>query len=67
MLGKIDAMSNFIQADPNQPLLLPVDDMVYLILEAVELVPMTAFKVNRRGSGGSSVFVKLRGVCQIPQ
>jgi transposase len=52
-------MSNFIQADPNQPLLLPVDlrewipadDMVHFILEAVEQVPMSAFKTNTRGSG----------------
>ena len=52
-------MSNFIQADPNQPLLLPVDlrewvpadDMVHFILEAVEQVPLDRFQVNRRGSG----------------
>jgi len=52
-------MSNFIQADPNQPLLLPVDlrewvpgdDMVHFVLEAVELVPLKEFKFNTRGSG----------------
>ena len=52
-------MSNFIQADPNQPLLLPVDlrewvpadDMVHFILEAVEQVPLAHFQVNVRGSG----------------
>jgi transposase len=52
-------MSNFIQADPNQPLLLPVDlrewvpadDMVHFVLEAVEQVPLDRFRVNRRGSG----------------
>jgi transposase len=52
-------MSNFLQADPNQPLLLPVDlrewvpadDMVHFVLEAVEQVPLDRFRVNRRGSG----------------
>lgn len=52
-------MSNFIQADPNQPLLLPVDlrewvpddDMVHFVLEAVEQVPMHCFRVNARGGG----------------
>ena len=52
-------MSNFIQADPNQPLLLPIDlrewvpadDMVHFILEAVEQVPLAHFQFNVRGSG----------------
>lgn len=52
-------MKNFIQADPNQPLLLPIDlrewvpadDMVHFILEAVEQVPLERFQVNVRGSG----------------
>jgi len=52
-------MSNFIQADPNQPLLLPIDlrewvpadDMVHFILEAVERVPLAHFQFNVRGSG----------------
>jgi transposase len=52
-------MNNFIQADPKQPLLLPIDlrewvpqdDMVHFVLEAVEHVPLSCFKVNRRGSG----------------
>jgi transposase/ElaB/YqjD/DUF883 family membrane-anchored ribosome-binding protein len=52
-------MKNFIQADPNQPLLLPIDlrewvpadDMVHFILEAVEQVPLAHFQVNVRGSG----------------
>jgi transposase len=52
-------MNNFIQADPKQPLLLPIDlrewvpkdDMVHFVLEAVEQVPLSCFKVNRRGSG----------------
>jgi len=52
-------MNNFIQADPNQPLLLPVDlrewvtadDMVHFVLEAVEQVPMHHFKVNNHGGG----------------
>jgi len=52
-------MNNFVQADPNQPLLLPIDlrewvpadDMVHFVLEAVEQVPLDCFQVNRRGSG----------------
>lgn len=52
-------MSNFIQADPHQPLLLPIDlrewvpadDMVHFVLEAVEQVPLSRFRVNMRGSG----------------
>jgi len=56
-------MNNFIQADPNQPLLLPVDlrewvpadDMVHFVLEAVEQVPMHHFKVNNH-SGGSKQY-----------
>lgn len=56
-------MNNFIQADPNQPLLLPVDlrewvpadDMVHFVLEAVEQVPMHRFKVNNH-SGGSKQY-----------
>jgi transposase len=52
-------MKNFIQADPNQPLLLPIDlrewvpadDMVHFILEAVEQVQLAHFQVNVRGSG----------------
>ena len=52
-------MSKFIEADPSQPLLLPVDlrewvpadDMVHFVLEAVEQVPLHEFKVNARGSG----------------
>jgi transposase len=56
---KIEAMSKFIQADPKQPLLLPIDlrewipadDMVHFILEAVEQIELQHFKVNTRGSG----------------
>ncbi len=52
-------MKNFIQADPNQPLLLPIDlrewvpadDMVHFVLEAVAQVPLARFHVNVRGSG----------------
>lgn len=52
-------MNNFIQADPNQPLLLPIDlrewvpkdDMVHFVLQAAEHVPLSCFKVNRCGSG----------------
>ncbi len=52
-------MNNCIQADPNQPLPLPIDlrewvpadDMVHFVLEAVEQVPMHHFKVNNHGGG----------------
>jgi transposase len=52
-------MKNFVQADPNQPLLLPIDlrewvpadDMVHFVLEAVEQVPLDHFQFNSRGSG----------------
>lgn len=52
-------MARFVQRDPNQPLLLPVDlrewvpedDMVHFVLEAVERVPLERFKYNVRGSG----------------
>ena len=51
-------MDNFIQADPNQPLLLPVDlrewvpkdDMVHCVREALEQVALSCFRFNRRGS-----------------
>jgi len=54
-------MSRFVSADPNQPLLLPVDlrewipedDMVHFVLEAVERVPLERFKINERGSGSA--------------
>ncbi len=54
-------MSRFVSADPNQPLLLPVnlrewipeDDMVHFVLEAVERVPLERFKANERGSGSA--------------
>lgn len=52
-------MARFVQRDPSQPLLLPVDlrewvpedDMVHFVLEAVERVPLERFKYNARGSG----------------
>lgn len=54
-------MSKFVQSDPNQPLLLPVDlrdwvpadDISHFILAAVERVPMEKFRVNARGTGSA--------------
>uniref|UniRef100_A0A1S7LR58 Transposase n=1 Tax=Magnetococcus massalia (strain MO-1) TaxID=451514 RepID=A0A1S7LR58_MAGMO len=54
-------MSKFIQADQNQPLLLPPDlrewipedDLAHFILEAVKRVPLERFKVNRRRTGSA--------------
>jgi len=55
------SMKKFIQADPNQPLLLPPDlrewipddDLSHFILAAVERVPLAHFKVNHRGTGSA--------------
>ena len=54
-------MSRFVNANPNQPLLLPVgprewvpeDDMVHFVLEAVERIPLKRFRVNERGTGSA--------------
>lgn len=52
-------MSKFIQADRNQPFLLPSDlrdwipedDLAHFIIEAVERVDLKHFKSNARGTG----------------
>jgi len=52
-------MRKFIESDPRQPLLLPVDlrewvpedDLAHFALAAVERVSMGSFRVNHRGSG----------------
>ena len=52
-------MEKFIESDPSQPMLLPVDlrewvpedDLAHFVLAAVERVPMSRFRVNHRGSG----------------
>ena len=52
-------MEKFIESDPSQALLLPVDlrewvpadDLSHFVLAAVERVPMHRFRVNERGSG----------------
>ncbi|MDH3769285.1 MAG: transposase [Gammaproteobacteria bacterium] len=52
-------MSKFVQADRDQPFLLPpdlrdwlpADDLAHFVLEAVERVPIDRFKVNVRGTG----------------
>ena len=54
-------MEKFIESDPSQALLLPVDlrewvpadDLSHFVLGAVERVPMHRFRVNERGSGSA--------------
>jgi len=54
-------MSNFIDCDRDQAFLLPPDlrdwipedDLAHFVIEAVERVEMSAFKVNHRGTGSS--------------
>lgn len=54
-------MSKFVQADRDQPFLLPPDlrdwlpedDLAHFVLEAVDRVPMDRFKVNARGTGSA--------------
>jgi len=54
-------MSKFVQADRDQPFLLPPDlrdwlpedDLAHFVLEAVERVPLRRFKVNDRGTGSA--------------
>jgi transposase len=51
----------FVIANRNQPLLLPVDlrewvpsdDLVHFVIEAVESLDLSVFKVNERGSGSA--------------
>ena len=52
-------MTRFVQSDRSQPFLMPPDlrewvpqdDLCHFIIEAVERVDMTKFKINHRGSG----------------
>lgn len=54
-------MEKFIESDPRQAMLLPVDlrewvpadDLSHFVLAAVERVPMQRFRVNERGSGSA--------------
>lgn len=54
-------MPKFVNADQSQPYLLPPDlrewvpedDLSHFVLEAVDRVPMSAFKVNERGTGSA--------------
>lgn len=54
-------MSKFVQADRDQPFLLPPDlrdwlpedDLAHFVLESVERVPVDRFKVNVRGTGSA--------------
>lgn len=51
----------FVNVDRDTPMLLPADlrewvpadDMVHFVLEAVEAMPLSTLKVNRRGSGSA--------------
>ena len=51
-------MPKFVERDPSQMYLLPSDmrdwmpedDLARFVLEAVERVPMSAFRVNERGT-----------------
>ena len=54
-------MQNFVQGDRNQPYLLPPDlrewlpedDLAHFVVEAVERVPLSHFRVNTRGTGSA--------------
>ena len=54
-------MQNFVQANRNQPYLLPPDlrewlpedDLAHFVVEAVERVPLSQFQVNTRGTGSA--------------
>ncbi len=54
-------MSKFVQADRDQPFLLPPDlrdwlpedDLAHFVLEAVERVPLNRFNINHRGTGSA--------------
>lgn len=54
-------MENFVQADRNQPYLLPPDlrewlpedDLAHFVVAAVERVPLSQFQVNTRGTGSA--------------
>ena len=54
-------MSNFVDCDRDQAFLLPpdlrdwipADDLAHFVIEAVERVDMSAFKVNHRGTGSA--------------
>ena len=54
-------MTRFVQADRDQPFLLPPnlrdwvpeDDLAHFVIEAVARVVMTSFKINHRGTGSA--------------
>jgi transposase len=54
-------MSRFVDCDRDQAFLLPPDlrdwipedDLAHVVLEAVDLVDLSVFKVNRRGTGSA--------------
>ena len=53
--------TRFVDIDRSTPMLLPPDmrswvpedDLVHFVLEAVEMVPLTEFEVNQRGTGSA--------------
>ena len=60
-------MQNFVQGDRNQPYLLPPDlrewlpedDLAHFVVEAVERVPLSQFRVNTRGTGSAQYHPRL--------
>lgn len=55
--------ASFVRIDRNTPMLLPPDlrdwvpedDLVHFVIEACERLPLTAFRVNHRGSGSAQL------------
>ena len=60
-IGQVFEKPKFVERDPSQLYLLPPDirdwvpedDLAHFVLEAVERVPMSAFRVNERGTGSA--------------
>lgn len=54
-------MTRFVPVDREQRMLLPIDlrdwiaedDLAHFVIEAVERVPVSRFRVNERGSGSA--------------
>ena len=55
--------ASFVRIDRNTPMLLPPDlrdwvsedDLVHFVIEACERLPLTAFRINHRGSGSAQL------------
>ena len=60
-------MAKFVERDASQRCLLPPDlrdwvpedDLAHFVLEAVERIPMRAFKVNERGRGSAQYHLRM--------